>query len=65
MERERDPADRRAYRLHLTADGERTAEAAVAIAAEIHDGWLGGPRSSRRRDLVRLLTLLLGDAADV
>ena len=62
--RERDPADRRAYWLHLTADGERTSLEAGAIAATIHQGWLGAPRSRQRRDLVRLLTRLLTDTAE-
>lgn len=60
--RERDPADRRAYRLHLTSAGAHTASAATEVAEGIHHGWLGGPRSRQRTDLVRLLTLLLSDA---
>jgi DNA-binding MarR family transcriptional regulator len=64
VSRERDSADRRAYRLHLTPLGSRTAERATEIAGVIHSGWLGGPRSRQRTDLVRLLTLLLSDAAE-
>jgi len=60
--RERDPADRRAYRLHLTSAGARAASAATEVAGVIHEGWLSGPRSRQRTDLVRLLTLLLSDA---
>ena len=62
--RERDPADRRAYRLRLTPEAEPVVERAAEVALEVGGGWLGGPRSRPYRDLVRLLQQLLTDAAD-
>ncbi len=62
--RERDPADRRAYRLHLAHEADRVVELATETADEMHRHWLGGPRSRDRRDLVRLLQMLLEDAEE-
>ena len=63
LTRQRDSADRRVYRLHLTEQGEAVLEQAITTAAGVQESWLGGPRSRDRRDIVRLLTLLLTDAA--
>jgi DNA-binding MarR family transcriptional regulator len=63
LTRQRDSADRRVYRLHLTERGEGVLEQATTTAEAVQENWLGGPRSRDRRDLVRLLTLLLTDAA--
>ena len=49
---ERDAADRRAYRLHLSAEAEHVVEQATAIVGAIFDGRLGGPGGRDRRDLV-------------
>lgn len=62
LTRQRDSADRRVYRLHLTDQGEAALEQVTLIAAGLQGSWLGGPRSRDYRDLVRLLTLLLTDA---
>jgi DNA-binding MarR family transcriptional regulator len=63
LTRQRDSADRRVYRLHLTDQGSHVLEEVTTIAADVQDSWLGGPRTRDSRDLVRLLTLLLTDAA--
>ena len=63
LSRQRDSADRRVYRLHLTERGEEVLEQARETAADVQQTWLGGPRSRAWRDLVRLLPLLLTDAA--
>jgi DNA-binding MarR family transcriptional regulator len=65
LTRQRDSADRRVYRLHLTQQGETVLGHATETAGTVQERWLGGPRSRDRRDLVRLLTLLLTDAAQV
>jgi DNA-binding MarR family transcriptional regulator len=57
--RERDPADRRAYRLHLLPAAEPVITDASRIAATVHDERYGGPRSRDRADLVRLLQKFL------
>jgi len=59
VERRRDPADRRAYRLHLTAGSRAVLDKASLISAGVLADRLGGPRSRDRKDLVRLLRLLL------
>jgi DNA-binding MarR family transcriptional regulator len=60
--RERDPADRRVYRLHLTADAERVVEEATTISLHVLADRFGGAGSPDRKDLVRLLRLLLPEA---
>jgi MarR family transcriptional regulator, organic hydroperoxide resistance regulator len=64
VERAVDPADSRAVRLALTAEGRHTAERAVAVVAELHEmllAPLGGARSRRatalKRDLDELLAV--------
>jgi DNA-binding MarR family transcriptional regulator len=57
--RERDPADRRVYRLHLTADAERVVEEAATISVHVLADRFGTAGGRDRRDLVRLLRLLL------
>lgn len=63
LNRQRDSADRRVHRLHLTQRGGDVLEQARETAAGVQQSWLGGPRSRAWRDLVRLLPLLLTDAA--
>jgi DNA-binding MarR family transcriptional regulator len=63
LARHRDSTDRRVYRLHLTTRGESALEKATAIAGDVQESWLGPPRGRDTRDFVRLLTLLLTDAA--
>jgi DNA-binding MarR family transcriptional regulator len=57
--RERDPSDRRAYRLHLTPEADRVLERAATIGAELVPQWIGDAHGPDLRDLVRLLPLLL------
>jgi DNA-binding MarR family transcriptional regulator len=57
--RERDPADRRVYRLHLTADAERVVEEAATISVHVLADRIGTAGGRDRKDLVRLLRLLL------
>jgi DNA-binding MarR family transcriptional regulator len=59
MTRERDTADRRAYRLHLTAEASRVVKQASAISSRLLEDRLGGPDSRDRADLVLLLGQLL------
>jgi DNA-binding MarR family transcriptional regulator len=61
--RERDAADRRAYRLHLTADAERVVEEATTISLHVLADRVGAPDSPDRNDLVRLLRLLLPEGS--
>ena len=57
--RQRDPADRRAYRLHLSDAAHRVVVKAEPIASAVLADRIGGPRSRDHRDLVRLLAELL------
>jgi DNA-binding MarR family transcriptional regulator len=59
VSRERDPADRRAYRLHLSAEAERVVEACAGSSATLLQDRIGPPGSRDRDDLVRLLQHLL------
>jgi DNA-binding MarR family transcriptional regulator len=59
VSRERDPADRRAYRLHLRPEAAVVVERATALSVSVVDGRLGGRSGKDRRDLVRLLRLFL------
>jgi DNA-binding MarR family transcriptional regulator len=52
--RERDPADHRVYRLHLTADAERVVEEATTISVHVLADRFGAGDSPGRKDLVRL-----------
>ena len=61
--RERDPADRRVYRLHLTADAERVVEEATELSVQVLADRLGAADSPECKDLVRLLRLLLPEAS--
>jgi MarR family transcriptional regulator, negative regulator of the multidrug operon emrRAB len=62
--REPDPADRRAVRLHLTADGRRAAARVLAARREALGALLAplGPRETA--ELERLLERLLAAATD-
>jgi DNA-binding MarR family transcriptional regulator len=57
--RERDAADRRVYRLHLTTEAARVLEEAADLSSKVLEDRIGGPRSRDRKDLGRLLPLLL------
>jgi DNA-binding MarR family transcriptional regulator len=57
--RERDPTDRRVYRLYLTADAERVVEEATRISVHVLADRFGSAGGRDRKDLVRLLRLLL------
>lgn len=59
VSRERDPADRRAYRLHLRREAAAVVERATELSVAVVDGRLGGRSGRDRRDLVRLLRLFL------
>ena len=61
--RERDPADRRVYRLHLTADAERVVEEATELSVQVLADRLGAADSPECKDLVRLLQLLLPEGS--
>jgi DNA-binding MarR family transcriptional regulator len=57
--RERDAADRRAYRLHLSADAEGVVEVCTESSATLLQDRIGPPGSRDRVDLVGLLQHLL------
>jgi MarR family transcriptional regulator, negative regulator of the multidrug operon emrRAB len=57
--RESDPADRRAVRLHLTADGRRTAAHILAVRNETLRALIAPLTARETADLVRLLERLL------
>jgi DNA-binding MarR family transcriptional regulator len=59
VSRQRDPGDRRAYRLHLTDEAVRVLEKATVLATAQLAERIGPPGSQDRRDLVRLLPRLL------
>ena len=61
--RERDATDRRAYRLLITDRGQRLLEAASGPAVALLADRIGDEQSPTRRDLVRLLRLLLSSPA--
>lgn len=61
--RERDAADRRAYRLLLTPAAVQVLAEATEMASVLLGERIGGPRSRAHRDLVRLLPRLLEDAS--
>ncbi len=63
LARERDPADRRAYRLILLPEAEPVLAEAAEISRAVVDVHLGGPEGRDRRDLVRLLQLFLEPTA--
>ena len=59
VERQRDPDDRRAYRLHLLPPSAAVLTEASAVADTLNDDRYGGPRTRARADLVRLLQKFL------
>ena len=63
--RQRDASDRRVQRLHLAPEALAVVDEATALSARLFEDRLGGPRSSTRRDLVRLLRLLLSTRHEV
>ena len=60
--RERDPEDRRAYRLRLQPAADAVVAEATSLSRAIVDGPLGGVQGRDRRDLVRLLRTFLAGA---
>ena len=64
LTRERDPVDRRAYRLHLRPESDAVVAEVEEISARLLDDRLGGRRGTGRRDLARLLRLLLTATTD-
>jgi len=64
LSRQRDVGDRRVQRLHLASEAVDVVEQAATISARLFEGTLGGPRSTERKDLVRLLRLLLSGPVD-
>lgn len=57
--RRRDPQDRRAYRLELTADGQAVLRRAVAVVGQVLDDVLAPLTQRQRRDLHGTLEVLL------
>ncbi|QWZ07541.1 MarR family transcriptional regulator [Nocardioides panacis] len=64
VERQRDPADRRAYRLHLLPPSAAVLAEASAVADTLNDDRYGGPRTRPRVELVRLLQKFLAAPVD-
>lgn len=62
VSRERDPADRRAYRLHLLPEASTVLAQATRLSTTVVDGRLGGPEGRDRQDLVRLLRKFLASS---
>jgi MarR family transcriptional repressor of emrRAB len=62
--READPADRRAVRLHLTAEGRRAARRVLAARKETLAGLLAPLGTRETADLERLLERLLAAVTD-
>jgi DNA-binding MarR family transcriptional regulator len=59
VSRQRDLSDRRVQRLHLTDEAVHVVEKAVQLSSRLFEDHLGGPRSRDRKDLTRLLRLLV------
>jgi DNA-binding MarR family transcriptional regulator len=57
--RQRDASDRRVQRLHLAPRALVVVDDATAISSRMFEDRLGAPHSQARKDLVRLLSLLL------
>lgn len=57
--RERDPADRRAYALHLTQKGRRLLTRATKAVGRAEDEFLSGLSADERRQLKDLLRRLI------
>jgi DNA-binding MarR family transcriptional regulator len=60
VERRRNPADRRAYALEITAEGRRTLKRAKELVRAAHEELLGSLSASERRELGDLLRRILG-----
>ena len=68
LRRERDPADPRAFRVALTADGTQVTETAAGIVAGLLEEMLaplGGAASARSQELNQVLQALAEHAAAV
>jgi DNA-binding MarR family transcriptional regulator len=59
VERRRNPADRRAYALEITADGRRRLKRAKKLVEGAHEELLGSLSESERRQLGELLRRIL------
>src|SRR3954465_8201828 len=55
VKRERNPGDRRAYLLRLTAAGKRVQARGIQLMKRAEDEWLGSLNERERRQLVALL----------
>src|SRR3954470_2719671 len=55
VKRERNPGDRRAYLLRLTAAGKRVQARGIQLMKHAEDEWLGSLNERERRQLVALL----------
>lgn len=60
VERRRDPEDRRAYALHVTARGLHVLQRAWEVAARAEDEFLGALLPGDRRRLKELLRAVVG-----
>jgi DNA-binding MarR family transcriptional regulator len=61
VERRRNPADRRAYAIHLTPAGEEMLRQAEGVAREVEDDILRGLTPEERETLQGLLRRILAD----
>jgi DNA-binding MarR family transcriptional regulator len=59
VERKRNPADRRAYALEITADGRRTLKRAKTLVKGAHEDLLHALSASERAELAELLRRIL------
>jgi MarR family transcriptional regulator, lower aerobic nicotinate degradation pathway regulator len=59
VDRDRNPDDRRAYALSATAGGKRLQRRAAAAMKEVYDEALSPLTSAERRELQRMLRLLI------
>jgi len=63
VRRERDPEDRRAYRIYLSEEGRKIEPAMRAIAAEWSEMMLAGFTGEERRQAFALLERMAGNVA--
>ena len=61
VERRRNPRDRRAHALHLTAKGRRLFEKATAIAEDYETRLCGSLSAAERQRLLELLQRIAAD----
>jgi DNA-binding MarR family transcriptional regulator len=58
VERRADPADRRRWRLHLTAEGEQKIEALRPTALALFDDAMAGLDEAQRLELEAMLNIV-------